>query len=76
MTSTASRPTRSTQASLNPLTGSHYEAGFNLTQPPFDNKQLRQALSYAMDRKRFVDTILGGVGARGVAAVAAGLARL
>ncbi len=47
----------------NPLTGSHYEAGFNLLQPPFDNKKLRQALSYAMDRQRFVSTILGGVGA-------------
>lgn len=51
------------QALLNPLTGAHYEAGFNLTMPPFDNKKLRQALSYAVDKKRFVDTILGGVGA-------------
>jgi peptide/nickel transport system substrate-binding protein len=51
------------QALLNPLTGSHYEAGFNLTMPPFDNKQLRQALCYAVDKQRFVDTILGGVGA-------------
>jgi peptide/nickel transport system substrate-binding protein len=51
------------QALLDPLTGAHYEAGFNLTMPPFDNKKLRQALSYAVDKKRFVDTILGGVGA-------------
>jgi peptide/nickel transport system substrate-binding protein len=51
------------QASLDPLTGAHYEAGFNLTMPPFDNKKLRQALSYAVDKQRFVDTILGGVGA-------------
>ncbi|HEX8969347.1 MAG TPA: ABC transporter substrate-binding protein [Chloroflexota bacterium] len=51
------------QALLNAQTGSHYEAGFNLTMPPFDNKQVRQALNYAVDRKRFVDTILGGVGA-------------
>jgi peptide/nickel transport system substrate-binding protein len=51
------------QALLNPLTGSHYEAGFNLTMAPFDNKKLRQALAYAVDKKRFVDTILGGVGA-------------
>ena len=51
------------QASLDPLTGAHYEAGFNLTKPPFDNKMLRQALIYACDKQRFVDTILGGVGA-------------
>jgi peptide/nickel transport system substrate-binding protein len=51
------------QALLDPLTGAHYEAGFNLTKPPFDNKILRQALSYAVDKQRFVDTILGGVGA-------------
>jgi peptide/nickel transport system substrate-binding protein len=50
-------------ASVDPLTGGHYEAGFNLTLPPFDNKKLRQALSYAVDKQRFVDTILGGVGA-------------
>jgi peptide/nickel transport system substrate-binding protein len=50
------------RALLNPLTGAHLEAGFNLTRPPFDNKKLRQALAYAADKKRFVDTILGGVG--------------
>jgi peptide/nickel transport system substrate-binding protein len=49
-------------ASSDPISGAHFEAGVNLTQPPFDNKQVRQALSYAVDRKRFVDTILGGVG--------------
>jgi peptide/nickel transport system substrate-binding protein len=57
------KPDSKYQALLNPLTGAHYEAGFNLTMPPFDNKKLRQALSYAVDKKRFVDTILGGVGA-------------
>jgi len=57
------KPDPKYQALLNPLTGAHYEAGFNLTMPPFDNKKLRQALSYAVDKKRFVDTILGGVGA-------------
>lgn len=51
------------QALQNPLTGAHYVAGFNLTIPPFDNKLLRQALCYAVDKKRFVDTILGGIGA-------------
>jgi peptide/nickel transport system substrate-binding protein len=51
------------QAMANPLTGAHYLAGFNLTMPPFDNKLLRQALCYAVDKQRFVDTILGGIGA-------------
>jgi len=46
------------QAMQNPLTGAHYEAGFNLTIPPWDNKTLRQALTYAVDKQRFVDTIL------------------
>jgi len=50
------------QALLNTQTGAHYLAGLNLTIPPFDNKKVRQALNYAVDRKRFVDTILGGVG--------------
>ncbi len=50
------------QALLNPSTGSHDVAGFNLTKAPFDNKSLRQALNYAIDRQRFVDTILGGLG--------------
>jgi extracellular solute-binding protein (family 5) len=48
---------------VNPLTGAHYIAGFNLTMAPFDNKLLRQALSFAVDKRRFVETILGGVGA-------------
>ena len=51
------------QALQNPMTGAHYLAGFNLTMPPFDNKLVRQALCFAVDKKRFVDTILGGVGA-------------
>ena len=49
-------------AEVNPYTGSHYVAGFNLTKPPFENKQVRQALNYAIDRERFVKTILGGLG--------------
>ncbi|HEY1291917.1 MAG TPA: ABC transporter substrate-binding protein [Chloroflexota bacterium] len=51
------------QALQNPLTGAHYEAGYNLTIPPWDNKVLRQALTYAVDKQRFVETILGGIGA-------------
>jgi peptide/nickel transport system substrate-binding protein len=51
------------QALQNPLTGAHYLGGFNLTMPPFDNKMLRQALCYAVDKRRFVETIMGGIGA-------------
>ena len=35
----------------------------NLGIPPLDNKQVRQALNYALDRKRFADTFLFGTGA-------------
>jgi len=37
--------------------------GANVLQPPMDNKLVRQAINYAMDRQRFVDTVLKGVGA-------------
>jgi peptide/nickel transport system substrate-binding protein len=36
--------------------------GVNTTRPPTDNKLVRQALSYALDRKRIVDTIYSGTG--------------
>jgi peptide/nickel transport system substrate-binding protein len=36
--------------------------GVNTTKPPTDNKLVRQALSYALDRKRIVDTIYLGTG--------------
>jgi peptide/nickel transport system substrate-binding protein len=39
--------------------GFHYVA-LNVKMPPLDNKKVRQALSYAIDRKRFVDTALLG----------------
>jgi len=40
------------------------KAPFNSGKFPFFlNTKFRQALSYAIDKKRFVDTILGGVGA-------------
>jgi len=43
-------------------TGGFYVIGANTSMPPTDNKQVRQALNYAFDRKRFVDTVLLGVG--------------
>lgn len=33
------------------------------TQPPFNNKQVRQAMNYAIDKQAIVDTIMGGLGA-------------
>ncbi len=34
----------------------------NVTKPPTDNPKVREALNYALDRKRFTDTILKGAG--------------
>ncbi|MBV8087209.1 MAG: ABC transporter substrate-binding protein [Chloroflexi bacterium] len=47
--------------SINPQTGGYNVVGVNLTKPPFDNKLLRQALNYSIDRKRYADTITGGL---------------
>jgi peptide/nickel transport system substrate-binding protein len=45
--------------SINPQTGGYNLTGLNLTMPPFDNKLLRQALNYAIDRTRYAETIAG-----------------
>jgi peptide/nickel transport system substrate-binding protein len=50
------------KALINKYTGQYYIAAFNTTQPPFDNKQVRQAFNSAIDRKRFVDTVQLGNG--------------
>jgi peptide/nickel transport system substrate-binding protein len=50
------------RALLNPSTGAFHNMGVDVTKPPTDNKLLRQALNYAIDRKRFVDTVLLGIG--------------
>jgi oligopeptide transport system substrate-binding protein len=36
---------------------------YNVTEPPFDNKLVRQAFSHAIDRDTYVATLLSGVGA-------------
>ena len=33
----------------------------NSTRPPMDDKRVRQALNYAIDRQRMVDTVLLGI---------------
>jgi peptide/nickel transport system substrate-binding protein len=50
------------QGIIYPNTVSGYAVGANVTTPPLTDKRVRQALSYAIDRKRFVDTLLAGVG--------------
>src|SRR5262249_4689702 len=49
------------QALLEPE-GRFFYLGANMTVKPLDDKRVRQALAYTMDRKRFVDTISLGFG--------------
>jgi peptide/nickel transport system substrate-binding protein len=42
--------------------GQYFYLTANATIPPTDNKQVRQAINYAIDRKRFAETILKGFG--------------
>jgi peptide/nickel transport system substrate-binding protein len=51
------------QGITHPLVGySAYNLGVNVLTPPTDSKLVRQALNYAIDRQRFVDTALLGLG--------------
>ena len=38
-----------------------YELRINVTKPPFDRKEVRQALHYAIDRKGIVEKVLFGI---------------
>ena len=49
------------QALINQNSGNYMGAAFNTTQPPTDNKLVRQALQFALDRQRIADTIWQGV---------------
>jgi peptide/nickel transport system substrate-binding protein len=40
----------------------YYYLGMNVTKAPFDNVDVRQAFVYALDKKRFVDSTLKGLG--------------
>ncbi len=46
----------------------------NTKIPPFDNKALRQAISYAMDRDIIVKNVLGGLGTTGYTLLSGGWA--
>jgi peptide/nickel transport system substrate-binding protein len=49
------------QVLINQLSGSRAEFALNTANPPLDNKILRQALQYALDRQRIVDTVYLGL---------------
>jgi peptide/nickel transport system substrate-binding protein len=49
------------QALLEPE-GRFYYLGANMKMKPLDDKRVRQALAYTLDRKRFVDTVSLGFG--------------
>ncbi len=51
------------QVVFNNIAGDSYVVTFNTTQPPTDNKLLRQAMSFALDRQRIADSVLQNVGA-------------
>jgi peptide/nickel transport system substrate-binding protein len=48
------------QVILHPSAGSFFELAFMTTVQPFDNKLVRQAFNYAIDRQRLADQILFG----------------
>jgi peptide/nickel transport system substrate-binding protein len=49
------------QALVVAASGQFVQLVCNVTTPPTDNKQFRQAINYAIDRKRFVDTAFKGL---------------
>lgn len=50
------------QAFTNSASGQTYVIGANVKDGPTANKKVRQALSYAIDRKRFVDSVILATG--------------
>ena len=51
------------QVLVHPASAQFFVVGANVLMSPMDNKLVRQALSYAIDRQRFTDTVLGGLDA-------------
>ena len=50
------------QALPHPSSGTFFEIGMNTGHPPLDDKRVRQAMNYAIDRSRFAQTSLNGIG--------------
>ena len=48
------------QAMVVPNAGNFFQLGMNTQHPPFDDKRVRQAINYALDRTRFAETIFKG----------------
>jgi peptide/nickel transport system substrate-binding protein len=48
------------QTYIDPLAGSYYCIGYNTSWAPFDDVRVRQALTFAFDKRHFTDTILKG----------------
>ena len=46
---------------LHPNPGTFFEYGLDCSKPPLDNKTVRQALNYALNRQRLVDLYKGNV---------------
>jgi peptide/nickel transport system substrate-binding protein len=44
-----------------PNSGTFFEIGMNTKTPPLDDKRVRQALNFALDRQRFTESIFKGV---------------
>jgi peptide/nickel transport system substrate-binding protein len=42
--------------------GAFHPMGIDVTKPPFDNKSLRQAFGFAIDRERILDQVFSGQG--------------
>jgi peptide/nickel transport system substrate-binding protein len=47
---------------ISSIGGTRYALLFNVLSPPCDQRQFRQALLYAVDRQRMIDTVLHGIG--------------
>ena len=50
------------QSLVHPTSGGVTTIGMSVPKEPFDKKQVRQALNYALDRKRYAENILLGTG--------------
>src|SRR4029453_15406001 len=49
-------------ALAHPNAGIFFTIGLNTLNAPLNNKTVRQAMNYALDRKRFTDSVMFGLG--------------